>query len=281
MMNAVKGTFLLDTRYSHYLHFRKVRLDYNGVQCKRFLVKGTPQGGVLSPTMWNIAFDSLLGEFSQGWVKICGFAEDAGLITTGKSLPVLRLRMQNAVDKALAWGARAVLGGLNVSPALAPHASLFTTKHKFTLPASITVSGVEIAYSTKIRYPGVLLDQKLNWHAHVDSKIKEAKYKLLRIRNATGKLWGFPPIMGRWIFHSIIRPAVTYGALVWAKVCRFKGVQDDLNRLNRLALLTLGHFRRSTPTAGLEVLTYTPPLDIYIKKGGSDRGIPDKEAPTF
>ena len=71
--------------------------------------------------------------------------------------------------------------------------------------------------------------------------------------------------MGRWLYLSVVRPAVTYGALVWSRVCRFEGVMKQLERLNRLALLTLGHFRRSTPTAGLEVLTYIPPLDISIK----------------
>ena len=247
--------------YSHYLRYRQVRLDYNGIQRKRYLTRGTPQGGVLSPVMWNIAFDSLLDMFKEGWVSICGFADDAGLLTVGTNLAVLRSRMQSAVNKAITWGKEA---GLAFSPPKTV-AVLFTTKYKYTLPAPLTVSGVEIAYSKQVRYLGVILDQKLTWHQHIDSKIKEAKQKLLRVRNATGKLWGFPPIMGRWLYLSVVRPALTYGALVWSRVCRFEGVRRQLERLNRLALLTLGHFRRSTPTAGLEVLSYIPPLDISIK----------------
>ena len=134
----------------------------------------------MSPVIWNIAFDSLLDMFQEGWVNICGFADDAGLLTVGTNLTVLRSRMQYAVNRAIAWGQKA---GLAFSPSKTV-AILFTMKYKFTL----TVNGVEIAYSKQVRYLGVILDQKLTWHQHIDSKIKEAKQKLLRVRNATGKL---------------------------------------------------------------------------------------------
>ena len=41
-------------------------------------------------------------------------------------------------------------------------------------------------------------------------------------------------------------------------------LRKKFKRVNRLALLQLGHFRRSTPTGGLEVISYVMPLDIYI-----------------
>ncbi len=62
---------------------KKVTINHEGVKVKKFLTRGTPQGGVLSPIAWNIAFESLLHIFSKGQVKICGFADDACLITTG------------------------------------------------------------------------------------------------------------------------------------------------------------------------------------------------------
>ena len=93
-----------------------------------------------------------------------------------------------------------------------------------------------------------------------------AKATLLKIRNATGKLWGFHPRMGRWAWIGVVRPAVTYGALVWAEACKNQAIQRQLNKLSRLALITLGFFRRSTPTAGLEVVFHAPPLDLRIKR---------------
>ena len=40
------------------------------------LSKGTPQGGVLSPIVWNINFDGLIEIFDGGPVFAVGFAYD-------------------------------------------------------------------------------------------------------------------------------------------------------------------------------------------------------------
>ena len=90
--------------YRSYLKYKTVTINHEGMKVKRFLTCITPQGGVLSPLAWNIAFESLSQIFSKGQVKICGFAGDACLIATGESPLLLRFIMQEAIDKALAWG---------------------------------------------------------------------------------------------------------------------------------------------------------------------------------
>ena len=122
-----------------------------------------------------------------------------------------------------------------------------------------------IPFSKEVKYLGVTLDHKLSWKLHVEQKIKAAKMKLMRLRNAMGKLWGSRPLMTRWLYTGCIRPAISYAALVWAQACERKWVITSLTRVNRLALMMVGHFRKSTPTAGLEVILHVPPLDIHIK----------------
>ena len=86
--------------YKHYLYGRRMSTEYKGVSIQRHLTLGTPQGGVLSPLMWNVCFDSLLHLFDQGPVRCVGFADDGALITTGSSPKLLAIRMQEAIDKA-------------------------------------------------------------------------------------------------------------------------------------------------------------------------------------
>ena len=122
-----------------------------------------------------------------------------------------------------------------------------------------------IPYSEIVKYLGVYIDSKLTWKQHLKNKIRSAKGHMLKLRNAMGKLWGFPPRMCRWAYTGIVRPAFTYGSLVWSGACDNKWVKKDLSRLNRLALLMMGHFRKGTPTAGLEVIAQIIPLDLHLK----------------
>ena len=66
-----------------------------------------------------------------------------------------------------------------------------------------------------------------------------------------------------WAYTSIVRPMVTYGSLVWAH--RAPKYASQFQSLQRLAILTTGHYRLSTPGAGLEMITNLTPIDIYVE----------------
>jgi ribonuclease HI/retron-type reverse transcriptase len=247
--------------YSHYLCNRTLTFDYEGVHIERALTRGTPQGGVLSPVIWNLVFEGLLDLYEEGFVNVCGFADDAGLITVGTHPHVLMSRMQKATDLALEWGKKA---GLKFSPPKTV-VVLFTHKRKYNMPPPLIMEGSAIPFSNTVKYLGITLDHKLSWRPHLENKLRASKSHLLNIRNAMGKLWGLPPRMARWVFTGIVRPSLTYGALVWAKVSDCEWAIKALTRLNRLALLGMGHFRHRTPTAGLEVICDVMPLHMHIR----------------
>ncbi len=52
---------------------------------------------------------------------------------------------------------------------------------------------------------------------------------------------------------------------MWAKAITDKSIASSLVRVNRLALMLMGNFRTKTPTAGLEVISYLPPLHLFIE----------------
>ena len=60
-----------------YLENRFIKLDIKGVSKKRLINKGTPQGGVLSPLVWNIAFDRLLEQGNSGPQRMSGVADES------------------------------------------------------------------------------------------------------------------------------------------------------------------------------------------------------------
>jgi hypothetical protein len=58
---------------------------------------------------------------------------------------------------------------------------------------------------------------------------------------------------------------MTYGCTVWARQANKATAIFKLIKVQRLALLLLAPMRRSTPTAGLEMILGVPPMELYIK----------------
>jgi hypothetical protein len=68
----------------------------------------------------------------------------------------------------------------------------------------------------------------------------------------------------RWLYTCVVRPAITYGALVWAKSTSTKVVQTQLAKAQCLGLILTASMRQNMPKAGLEIITNVIPLHIRI-----------------
>ena len=72
--------------YQHYLENRVTILELKGAIREIEIKSGTPQGGILSVILWNMAFDILLKKLGKKKVKVIGFADDGALIIVGRNL---------------------------------------------------------------------------------------------------------------------------------------------------------------------------------------------------
>jgi hypothetical protein len=66
-----------------------------------------------------------------------------------------------------------------------------------------------------------------------------------------------------WIYISVVRPILTYAALLWWKKASQISVNRKTAHLQRFAGVSITGTMHSTPTAALEVIL--PPLGIYIE----------------
>ena len=257
--------------YSHYLKNRTSHVQYGHKTNERLLTRGTPQGGVLSPILWNFAFDSLLALFGKGddvspkrnKVEIYGYADDACLITTGRTIGTTLLMMQRAIDRAVKWGKNK---GLNFS-STKTQAMILHNRQKFEYPGTpLLINGSDIPFVEEVRYLGVFLDQKLTWRPHIEKKVASAKALLFKMKNALGISWGPKPHLVRWIYTGVVRPAITYGSLVWQHAAQNRTQTNKLKRLHAIILRMLAPKRKSTPgIAGMEMIAYLPPIPLFMK----------------
>src|SRR5699024_9804617 len=117
-------------------------------------------------------------------------------------------------------------------------------------------------FATEVKYLGVMLDSKLHWGRHLQLKTEKACRAFWQCRGAIGVTWGLTPRTVIWLYVAVIRPMLTYGAIVWWPRTKLETAKKHLNHVQRLACLAITGAIRTTPTFALETALSLTPLDI-------------------
>ncbi|KAJ8946157.1 hypothetical protein NQ318_004408 [Aromia moschata] len=115
------------------------------------------------------------------------------------------------------------------------------------------------------KYLGVTIDSKLNWNEHIANRTKKATSPMWACRRAFGCTWGLRPRILQWMYTAIVRPVITYGAIVWWPGTRTNKARKQLDKVQRLACLGITSAMRTAPSRAIEVLTGLPPLHLVIE----------------
>ncbi len=236
------------------------------VQGKEVLIKpsrGSPQGGVLSPLVWNIIIDEILQVFKEGPVKVIGYADDILLYITGKNPITMGEILQSSLDKVVKWGND---NGLSFNPNKTT-AVMFRKYSRNLVYPTLTMGGVVVDFKDSFKYLGIEIHKNLNWLPHVKQRTEKCNSLLSKCRNIVGRSWGLNPDKMEWILKAVIQPKVSYGSVIWAGA-QSQAVKAKLTRTQRLGLLSIIHPLRSAPTAGLEAMMGWLPLPILVEKAG-------------
>lgn len=234
---------------------------------RRLTTRGTPQGGVLSPTLWLLIVNKILKIFTEKRIKIVAYADDLVILIKGKYLSTISELMESALKELSRWAEQK---GLGVNPRKT-ELVLFTRKRKipnFTLPK---LDGTTIVLSSEAKYLGVILDSKLTWKRNVEERMKKGLNALYACKRTFGKRWGLQPRIIHWMYTAIIRPIISYGSLVWWTATEIKSYLNELYKVQRLAALCTTGVMRSAPQAGLDMILHLLPLDLFIK-GSAAKG---------
>ena len=125
------------------------------------------------------------------------------------------------------------------------------------------MGGVEIIPSSSMTYLGVILDQKLNWCSHINTKVAKAIKWLAIIKPAINSIYGLSPARMLWIYKQILLPRITYGAIVWGHSLTIEQ-QHTLRSLESMVFRYFAQIWRSTPTASLEVIMNLKPAHLEV-----------------
>lgn len=217
-------------------HLEDISLIKNYLKNRRFYVQiedqkskicvaenGVPQGGIISPTLFNIfTFDLPSEEIIQALSKASAFADDASGWRTAHSINSIKTSIQTIMDSFVNWSN---LWRIDIN-ADKCKILMFLQKinKKIPLPKiEITLGDtiVENVHSEKLL--GLTLDNTLSWKPHVksiNSKIylRGKVIKSLRYRGI------ITPLQTLTLYKSLIRSIIEYAAPAW--INRHKNIEN-------------------------------------------------------
>jgi hypothetical protein len=152
------GNFGVDSGIIRWIKFmletRSAQASAMGITRHRAVERGCPQGGVLSPLLWNLLVDGVLallrGNYPQVYSQ--GFADDIGLLQSGIDPATVRNIMQQTLHLISRWCTKV---DLSVNPDKII-AIVITQKKKHNVKR-LRLNGIDITYKEQARYLGIIL----------------------------------------------------------------------------------------------------------------------------
>ena len=224
-------------------------------------VRGCPQGGVLSPLLWALTVDEVLTRLEKAGIYCQGYSDDGVILVEGQDLGTVCGLVQTGLQLVSRWcGAK----GLAINPRKT-ELVLFTKSRSRAGFRAPRLGGVDLKLADQVKFLGVIIDSKLTWKQHIQTKSLKAVKALWLARRALGKTWGLTPQLTLWLYKAIVRPIVTYAAVVWWARVELDTAKAALGRVQRLACLSITGAMRTTPTAAMEMLLGLNPLWVEVR----------------
>ena len=234
-----------------YLHGRTFRVFLEGkFSSKRKATSGVPQGGVLSPLLFNVLMSDL--PKNEG-IEYLEFADDIAIYSSGYDPNEVTQNLEKALEKLQDWVAK---WGQTIN--LDKTKAMYFTK-KTNLPPQIKVSSHQIEYLKEFKYLGLTFDSpRLSYKKHI-MKLKDSCTKSLSVIKFLSHLqWGCNRETLLTLYKTLVRSKIDYASQIYQSA-----TQTDLKILdtiqNQCIRLCIGAWETS-PITSLEVEANIPPL---------------------
>ena len=223
--------------------------------------EGVPQGSVLSVTCFAIAINDILDTISPP-VKGSLFVDDLALYCTGYDAKSVCNYIQKSIDSVSKWADN---NGFRFS-ASKTVAIRFTRRRNLEEIPVLTLNGNILPYENKVKFLGMIFDEKLTWNKHIDNLKIKVKESMNILKVVSGFSWGADKKSLLHLYDSLCRSKLDYGCQVYSSACKSKLRELDVVHNMGLRICT-GAFRTS-PVESLYVDSNELPLDLRREEIG-------------
>ena len=190
-----------------YLSSRTQCVNVDGVKSTYMDVEmGVPQGSILGPLLFLL--------YINDFPNICKhsscilYADDTALFFESNDANKLQDMLNNDLPNICKW-LQANKLSLNTDKT---YCQLYNMTRKVVKPI-VALNGKDISFVTKMKYLGVLIDEKLSWNEHID-------YVSTTLSSNIGALYRSKYFLDQQtrllLYNALILPHLNYCSLIWA-----------------------------------------------------------------
>ena len=170
---------------SSYLSDREQAVCFNGSFSHAVnIINGVPQGSILGPLLFGIYINDMPLCLANTDVDIDMFADDSTLHTTGNNTQDIEQKLQASIHDVSLWCQENLMA---LHP-LKTKSMLITSRQKHQiepLTLNLSLNSTQVEQVHEHRLLGVIIDQELNWHTHIDlicKRVSRNLYLLSKLR---------------------------------------------------------------------------------------------------
>lgn len=226
------------------------------------MTAGVPQGSIMGPLLWNIAYDYVLDVFKEPGCSVLCYADDTLVIATAKNRRDL-VGKANLQTSLVTKRIREL--GLRVSARKTEAIVFLGRRTRLADPIRIIMEEEQITVSARcMKYLGIMLDDRLTFKQHFEyigtkaSKFCRALCRLMP--NHKG-----PREKKRKLYANVVNSVLTYGAPVWCEeLCASRKSQTCFSKITRnLAIRIISAYRTALYEA-TTILARLPLLYLVV-----------------
>lgn len=259
-LKSINTPLYLINSISSYLNTRKITFQHNNTITLKNLSKGTPQGGILSPLLWNIILNDLLKIIIPN-THFIAYADDVSIVCWADKPTELTTTIKNALTIINQWCNNNYLALSHHKTSLVyfncgVYLPIYFADETILPQKTITILGVTFGDSR--------FAKKLNFHEHVkniSTKCNKIKFILFGL---ISNCFGITTNKRLILYKSLIRTKIMYASSIWWEHLNKTDIQT-LERVQYLFLRRAIQGFKTISKSSVNFLSNTLSLDDYSK----------------
>ncbi|KAH9506248.1 hypothetical protein DERF_010990 [Dermatophagoides farinae] len=223
--------------------------------------RGTVQGSVLGPLLWNIIIDQFLRiNFGQD-VHVQAFADDVTMIVSCNSRAYFNVIVNDIMQMAYCWGQNVKLTFSETKTKL----MYMSRRIRSPTYPPVSMNNMAVTPVEDIKILGVTFDRKLDYRPHVHKTLEKAARVFKKIMTIAQKTYGLGPKTAHLLLNCVFLPTITYGCHVWKRAIQYQYMKLELRRTLKPMVQLITKSYSTASFIAITAISNSPPLDLVIE----------------